>query len=420
MALLATQFGCAKSATSVHPVVTSVEILGGLVGREGIVSSASRAPTFVVAGYVDKDNFRITTAVVDCDASVTGVRTRSAVFEIADYMLSWPCERGAVSADGSSSVAVAWHDERACPVICQLQVPALSSSFALCDEFALANLNDASMSVEEDGVTVCAVFSTVGMPGGETSQVVREIQLTLDGRVAARAANAQSMPRAATGRVLFSRDGGCFVFESDRDVDGATPVGKDANTQVWELNLDGRAKLLTRGIDGAPGNGNSTLRSLSLDGRFVLISSEAPRLIAEDGNRQLDVFVIDRREGTLRAACTDPSGRTIETSLIPDPRPSMSEDGRFVLMRAARSLARKDGPESDGLFLSDTHTRAFVCIDDALGLDADKEYVRDGVISGDGRVVCVETEEVDAAGPTRHIRAASARELMSWGHSQSK
>ena len=59
---------------------------------------------------------------------------------------------------------------------------------------------------------------------------------------------------------------------------------------------------------GTQAEGNSQVRAISADGRYVLFWSEAPNLVANDTNGLADLFLRDRQTITTVRVSVDPAG----------------------------------------------------------------------------------------------------------------
>src|SRR4029079_8433785 len=69
--------------------------------------------------------------------------------------------------------------------------------------------------------------------------------------------------------------------------------------------------LLSVGMNNAPTNGDSGDPRLSANGRYVLFSSEASNLIADDHNHAADVFLRDRVALTTTRLSVSSSGNEL-------------------------------------------------------------------------------------------------------------
>ena len=91
---------------------------------------------------------------------------------------------------------------------------------------------------------------------------------------------------------------------------------------------------------GAQANSQSTLASISGDGRYVAFSSYASNLVPNDTNYREDVFVHDRLTGVTERVSVPTGRRQANGASL---GPSISVDGRFVAFgSAASNLAIND------------------------------------------------------------------------------
>jgi Tol biopolymer transport system component len=126
----------------------------------------------------------------------------------------------------------------------------------------------------------------------------------------------------------LSADGRFVAFDSDApnliagDVNGANDVF------VHDLS-SGITECVSVDSAGKQGNNNSfcSVGGISADGRYVVFSSDADNLVAGDTNLCRDVFVHDRTTGITTRISVDSSGAegNYESSI-----PSISADGRIV------------------------------------------------------------------------------------------
>ena len=134
----------------------------------------------------------------------------------------------------------------------------------------------------------------------------------------------------------------------------------------------------------ALGNDRSFAPEFSSDGRFVVFGSAATNLVPGDTNGQADVFVKDRRTGTISRVNTAAGGaqanRFAESATI-------SGDGRYVAFDSpATNLVPGDTNNTFDVFVKDLHTGAVVRANTTAsgGQTDDAQYPR---LSGNGRHV---------------------------------
>lgn len=141
---------------------------------------------------------------------------------------------------------------------------------------------------------------------------------------------------------------------------------------------------------GASPNGGSSSPSISADGRFVAFLSDASNLVADDLNRLRDVFVVDRQTGTTTRASVDSAGAEANLESF---SPVLSADGRFVVFTTfAFNLVADDINEGSDVFVRDlqaqTTTRVSVY---EGGYEAEGDSLRPA-ISADGRIVAFDSD----------------------------
>lgn len=150
-----------------------------------------------------------------------------------------------------------------------------------------------------------------------------------------------------------STDGNRLVFASD----AWNLVSSDTNglRDVFVRDLFGGSNVLvSANTNGGVANGISSEPAISTDGRYVVFTSDATDLVANDTNNVADVFRRDLVSGELQlvSSSSDGTGHGNEFSSLA----SISTGGRFVVFRSrAKNLA--DGSYSvgsvDNLFVRD-------------------------------------------------------------------
>ncbi|MBM4440882.1 MAG: PD40 domain-containing protein [Candidatus Rokubacteria bacterium] len=149
-----------------------------------------------------------------------------------------------------------------------------------------------------------------------------------------------------------------------------------------------RVSVTSAGTQGNASSSTSSLSSISADGRFVLFSSLATNLVANDTNGRRDVFVHDRATGeTTRVSVASDGAQGNDQS---NQAPSISADGRFVAFSSfATNLVAGDSNGRPDAFVHDRvtgeTTRVSVAGDGTQG-NSDS---LDAAVSGDGRFVAL-------------------------------
>ena len=99
-------------------------------------------------------------------------------------------------------------------------------------------------------------------------------------------------------------------------------------TQVYVRDLAaGTTTLVSVSLTGTPANGSTFVTSMSDDGRFVGMVSDASDLVAGDTNGKADTFLLDRDTGVIsRVSVTEAGAQGQDASSTP----ILSPDGRSV------------------------------------------------------------------------------------------
>ncbi len=177
----------------------------------------------------------------------------------------------------------------------------------------------------------------------------------------------------------ISADGRFIAFDS-----GATTlVSGDTNGFSDIFVKDTQTGAVTRvTVDSSDvqANNDSTSPSISGDGRYVAFVSAASNLVPNDTNGVSDVFVHDLQTGTTIRASVNANGSSFESSI--------SLDGRFVVFTSgATNLVADDTNEKRDVFVYMVQTGQIVRASvNSSGVQADKGGF-DPSISGDGRYV---------------------------------
>ncbi|MFJ4597893.1 MULTISPECIES: hypothetical protein [unclassified Kitasatospora] len=164
---------------------------------------------------------------------------------------------------------------------------------------------------------------------------------------------------AATGQdgrisrdAVASWDGRFVAFSSSRT--DLAPVGTFTKENIYVTDRrEGTTRLVTLGVNGKPGNGDSYLPSISADGRVIGFKSRAYNLLPapaqtpaapttpeghEDhgshggspailGHASYPFYVFDQHTGVISGASTDPAGLLANTGLDA----TLSPDGRYAV-----------------------------------------------------------------------------------------
>lgn len=112
---------------------------------------------------------------------------------------------------------------------------------------------------------------------------------------------------AKSGNPRISCSSNYFVFESQAALTGGSVQPGVKNIYLGSFRPLSK-QLVTLGMGGAAANGDSANPVVSDDGNLVFFESSATNLVANDSNGAKDVFVWDRRDGSVRRLSTGPGG----------------------------------------------------------------------------------------------------------------
>ncbi|MBI9050481.1 MAG: sortase [Anaerolineaceae bacterium] len=174
----------------------------------------------------------------------------------------------------------------------------------------------------------------------------------------------------ANNLVAGDTNGRYDIFVHDRNTGATTRVSVDSSN--------------------GQGNGDSSIPTISADGRYVAFVSNANNLVAGDTNGTYDIFVHDRTTGATTRVSLDSSGGQASGSSGDS---SISADGRYVAFHSAASnLVAGDTNGRTDVFVHDRTTGATTRVSlDSSGGQANAQS-ESPTISADGRYVVFESD----------------------------
>lgn len=147
----------------------------------------------------------------------------------------------------------------------------------------------------------------------------------------------------------------------------------------------GTTVLASAGPQGARGDGPSVAPSISDDGRWVAFESDAGSLVADDENNTGDVFIHDVPSGVTRLISVAGNGLQTES---PSFGAAISADGRAVAFESFSSrLVADDTNRALDVFVADVATGDVDRVSLATGGGQANERSYSPSISADGRIV---------------------------------
>jgi Tol biopolymer transport system component len=196
-----------------------------------------------------------------------------------------------------------------------------------------------SPDISDDGRRV--VFSSAAttlVPGADMNGTLEDVYVVdlptgRTSRVSLTVTGAQLVAGSSTGPSL-SADGNVIAFASTAALDDDTGGdGRPAGIrQVYVRDLAaGTTARVSRTPRGTAPNADSSMPSISGDGRYVVYGSDADNIGAHDTNRDGDIFLFDRETGRTThvsrgAGGAAPNGTSANAMI--------SADGRFVAFQS--------------------------------------------------------------------------------------
>ncbi|MHB8792059.1 MAG: TolB family protein [Thermoleophilia bacterium] len=251
--------------------------------------------------------------------------------------------------------------------------------------------NDVSYdaSVSDDGRVVSFRSRATDLVSNDTNSVadifVRDIQAGTTSRASTTSSGVETAGNHDDPSI--SPDGRYVAFGST----STTLVSGDTNAVedvfVKEIS-NGTTTRVSTSQAGAEGNGNSADPAFSYDGRYVVFASSAANLVSGDTNGQIDVFRIDRQDGSVIRASLASDGTQADAQNV---YAGISGNGRFVVFESnATNLVPVDTNAVTDVFVNDTYTGDTVRVStDLAGVqgDAGSDCWSHSPISADGRMV---------------------------------
>ncbi len=191
--------------------------------------------------------------------------------------------------------------------------------------------------------------------------------------------------------VALSADGLLVAFTSD----ASNLVADDTNGREDVFvhdRLSGETSRVSVASDGTEGLQTSEGATISADGRFVVFTSYASNLVANDTNGTDDVFVHDRSSGETSRVSIASDGTEGNSTSRAD---AISADGRFVTFTSGASnllLNGEDSNDVDDVFIHDRQTAQTTRVSvGSLGTEGGHRSGRSAV-SDEGRFVAFQSE----------------------------
>jgi Tol biopolymer transport system component len=193
--------------------------------------------------------------------------------------------------------------------------------------------------------------------------------------------NAQDPFISATGDyILFWSYGDMFVADDDNDASDVFFYDRQAD----ELSL------VSVSSDGEQGNMDSEVASVTSDGRYVAFDSQASNLVAGDINGLFDIFLHDRQTGETTRISNGLGGAQTNGD---SKHPMISADGRYIVFTSiASNLVANDTNGKYDIFVYNRETEeiSLVSVSKAGVQGNDTSYFSD--VSADGQHIAFQSQ----------------------------
>jgi Tol biopolymer transport system component len=185
----------------------------------------------------------------------------------------------------------------------------------------------------------------------------------------------------------ISGDGRYVLFRSS----ATNLVARDTNgvDDLFVRDCTGlTTKRVSLSNTGAQPNDYSYMGKISNDGRYVVFSTAATNLVTGDTNVAEDVFIRDRTLNTTTRLSVDSSGAQTPLGELGSNKPSISDDDRYVVFTSyADTLIADDTNAVADTFMRDRTTNTTTRVSIGNADEQCDNYCNDGVISGNGLFV---------------------------------
>jgi len=151
--------------------------------------------------------------------------------------------------------------------------------------------------------------------------------------------------------------------------------------------LTGKTSRVSVDSDGVQGDDESSLATLSADGRYVVFRSIATNLVDNDTNNKEEIFLHDTLTGKTQRVSVDSAGAEADGD---SSSPAINATGQFVVFESqATNLVPDDTNAAADIFLRDLQNGTTSRISlDSQGAEADAQSLAaHSTISADGRYI---------------------------------
>lgn len=182
----------------------------------------------------------------------------------------------------------------------------------------------------------------------------------------------------------ISEDGRYITFSSYATNLVTAPLSATLNVFVYARET-GEIEHVSTNSDGEPGNEQSVAYGISGDGRYVLISSDSSNFDDVDTNEQNDIYVKDRQTGAMELISIGVGGVGADSGSY---QPRISTNGQYVVFTSlATNLIADDTNATWDIYWRDRNAQVTAIASRATDNSQNQGYVAYASVTDDGRYV---------------------------------
>ena len=222
---------------------------------------------------------------------------------------------------------------------------------------------------------------------------------------------AGAAPNGETSQAALSGSGLAVVFTSDATnlAKGHDTDGGETDVYLWRLDADTIERVSVHGDGAQPSSGASHFPSINGEGDLVAFVSAA-RLVPEDTNNVLDVYLRDVRRGRTSLVSRGAAGTPADAASF---SPALSADGRYVaFVSMATNLGATDRNDDSDIYIHDVAMGATTLVSATARGEAANSGSRRPALSADGRLVVFQSVASNLGSTTGHPSTSRDTNLL--------
>ena len=261
-----------------------------------------------------------------------------------------------------------------------IELISVDSSEVQADEFSR------NASISDDGRYVAFESPATNLVSGDTN-ATRDIFLrdrTPGTTIRASVSHLGAELVDQSNNPVISGNGQYILFES-QDVNVVSGVDANGDTDIYMYDIDlETVELISSDSLGNRGDLGSSRPATTSDGRYVVFSSEASNLIADDTNNMPDIFLKDLQDGSMERVSLGDGGIESNGECLD---PSISSNARYVTFQCDSTNLVAGVSGIRAIYLYDRQTEEVILVSSATDETIPNSDSSQAIVSGDGRMV---------------------------------